>query len=532
MPFRSLLTFKISLVVLLCGFVTPVAFSLLRFVPFSPSLRFRLNAIFNYPALIGSRHRSPIIYGLGIMPTRGQAFFIGYLVLLNLLVCAVDYHPGPQPNAWFPDTWSQVVVYMGDRTGAIAFANLGLLFLYSARNNLLLWITDWSHTTYLHLHRWVGYVAILEACVHSLALLHYYIKVGSYSVEVEEPYWYWGIIATLSMAIIWPLSCLQIRRALYEFFLLSHIVLTVLTLVGCYLHIWFLYKHYWGYEIWIYTAGAVWGADRVIRIWRTLRNGLRRGRIEKIGDDYVRVEIEGIVAHGHVYIYFPTLSWRFWENHPFSVASSFSGRPRFAKVMEQARQVVDEEKSVNVAENVKDESGCKSIEIEPSLPGTRLTVLVRIRGGLTAKLIQHVGESVPVLVESSYHNSAKAAQLSECTTLICIAGGVGISSVLPIAHSHPGPQVRLYWGMRHEFLKDALTSEIAGLDIVCSVGQRLDLASIISEELSRKDEGGKVGIIVSGPPGMADDARRYIHEIGAAGKGVRDVVFWDEAFSW
>jgi len=27
--------------------------------------------------------------------------------------------------------------------------------LFSSRNNFLLWITNWSHTTYLLLHRWV-----------------------------------------------------------------------------------------------------------------------------------------------------------------------------------------------------------------------------------------------------------------------------------------------------------------------------------------------------------------------------------------
>lgn len=469
------------------------------------------------------------------MPTRGQASFIAYLVLLNVLVCTVDYHTSAQPNSWFSDRSSQIITYLGDRTGVVSFANMALLLLYSSRNNLLLWLTDWSRTTYLLLHRWVGYIAIIEAVVHSLVLLYSYVDSGSYSAESKEPYWYWGIIATLSMCIIWPLSYLPVRRALYEFFLLSHIVLTILILVGCYLHIWYLYKHYWGYEIWIYTAGAVWGLDRVIRVWRFLRHGVRKAQISLIDEDYVRVEIEGVVAHGHVFLYFPTLSWRFWENHPFSVASSFAGRVIPTATPVQLTHVADEEKQVHVS-SANSEMSAGSSEAETTAISTRprplLTVLARVRGGLTASFARHVGHSVPVLVESSYNNANEAAELNRCTTLICIAGGVGISTVLPIMRTHPGSRARLYGGLRNESLKHALASEISGLDIVYSIGSRLDLPSIIKEELSRKDEAGDVGLVVSGPAGMADDVRRLVCEIGACGSSVRGLVFVDESFSW
>ncbi|KAK5651420.1 hypothetical protein OQA88_12508 [Cercophora sp. LCS_1] len=515
---------KYSLLVMISGFLVPLGFSTLRFLPFPPLLRSKIKAVLDHPAMIGSRHRAPVAFGQGIMPTRGQALFIAYFIFINAVVCMVDIKAGPQPNAWYADDWQQIMSYVGDRAGAMSFANLSLMFLYSSRNNFLLWLTDWSHSTFLLLHRWVGYIAVIQACLHSAVLLHVYIVIEAYESSVVEAWWYWGVIATCGMVIIWGLSILPVRQRVYEFFLLSHIALTILVLVGCYLHVFYLYENNWGYEIYIYVAGAVWGADRVIRIWRVLRNGVRRATISQIDEDYVRVDIDGVSAHGHVYLYFPTLSLKFWENHPFSVTSSFAGRPTSP--------------ITPVTTTVTVEDGEKSEKVEsPSPPAYHprpsLTILARVRTGVTAALAKRVvtGASLPVLVESSYHSAPQQAELDKCTTLVCIAGGVGISTVLPLMQRHPGPRARLYWGMRRASLKDAVAGELQGLNVVYSVGERLDLREIIVAELARKDESGDVGIVVSGPEGMADDVRAIVCEVS---KGVarRGVVFVDEAFSW
>jgi hypothetical protein len=513
---------------MISGFMVPLGFSALRFLPFPPLLRSKIKAVLNHPAMIGSRHRTPVAFGQGIMPTRGQALFIAYLIFINAVVCMVDIKAGPQPNAWFADDWQQVMSYVGDRTGAMSFANLSLMFLYSSRNNFLLWLTDWSHSTFLLLHRWVGYIAVIQACLHSAALLHVYIVIESYESSVVEDWWYWGIIATCAMVIIWGLSILPIRQKLYEFFLLSHIALTILVLVGCYLHVFYLYENNWGYEIYIYVAGAVWGADRVIRIWRVVRNGVRRAAISQIDEDYVRLDIDGVSAHGHVYLYFPTLSLKFWENHPFSVASSFAGRATSPATT-----------PVTTISTVEDGQKSEKSESPPPpasshLPRPSLTILARVRTGVTASLVKRAvagTASIPVLVESSYHSAPQQAELDKCTTLVCIAGGVGISTVLPLMQRFPGPRARLYWGMRRTSLKDAVAGELQGLDVAYSVGERLDLREIIVAELARKDEGGQVALVVSGPEGMADDVRAIVCEV-SKGASRRGVVFVDEAFSW
>lgn len=65
----------------------------------------------------------------------------------------------------------------------MALGNMVVLFVFSARNNLLLWITDWSHSTYLLLHRWLGYWTIIHTVIHSIMLLEYYKKYGDYAME-------------------------------------------------------------------------------------------------------------------------------------------------------------------------------------------------------------------------------------------------------------------------------------------------------------------------------------------------------------
>lgn len=112
---------------------------------------------------------------------------------------------------------------------------------------------------------------------------------------------------------------LRLRR--YEVFLAAHIVLAILVFVGSWYHIIYRYDQQWGDETWLYVVFAIWGFDRLARLLRTLCNGLRTAVVTHIDNDHVRLDVDGPVAAGHVYLHLFD-SWRVWENHPFSVASS------------------------------------------------------------------------------------------------------------------------------------------------------------------------------------------------------------------
>jgi len=241
--------------------------------------------------------------------------------------------------------------------------------------------------------------------------------------------------------------------------------------------------------------------------------------------EYLRIEIEDLKAHGAVYLYFPTLSWRIWENHPFSVASSIAKKQLTA---------VDE---VN-----KSESKILEAHQVPTLTNDRqATFITRVRKGTTSALAARVSQAgcsfrLPVLIEGSYRSHHKI-QLAACQSILCIVGGVGVSAVLPLlTGSEASSQARLFWGVRKQALVDGLAPEISQLpsnvqaDI--SVGKRLDLGVILRAELVGIGERGLLGIVVCGPPGMADEVRQIVSEIGGSGNSRRAFVLLDEAFSW
>lgn len=80
------------------------------------------------------------------------------------------------------------MAYVANRTGVIAFAVLPLVILFSGRNNILLWLTNWSHSTYMLLHRWVARIFAVQVIVHSIVELVLYIDMGSYEEELIQPY--------------------------------------------------------------------------------------------------------------------------------------------------------------------------------------------------------------------------------------------------------------------------------------------------------------------------------------------------------
>ncbi|KAK2763915.1 hypothetical protein FQN54_009534 [Arachnomyces sp. PD_36] len=522
-----------------------VIFSLGRFLPGHSGFTSRLNVILSQP-LWGHNCRTPAFANTGIMPTRGQGLFIAYIFLVNIFLMIYP-HNLLQPNFMSESDHAQLTQMVGDRAGVLAFANFVALFLFSSRNNLLLWVTNWSRSTYLLLHRWVGYACIGQTVLHSILMLYWYDHWADDIVESKLPYWFWGVIATLAICLMLPLAMLPIRQRAYEVFLILHQLFSALTLIGSFLHIWYLYQYLWGYEIWIYIAEGIWFLDRAMRIVRVVCNGKRTATFSAVdaSGDYLRVDIEGVVADGHVYLYFPNLSWRVWESHPFSIMASFassSSPPDESKAVEsdpeKGTKSVDitTEKDVPSQNDLSPQTSSNSLHGGPVRP--RSTLILRPQSGTTkdiaARTLASGGTvSLPVLIESSYHASPSARELSHCSTLLCIAGGVGITGVLGFAHKFAGPRGRLCWSVRTQALARAVESEIKQLGpqvtVETTVGARLPLGQIIREELGRDDDKGILGISVCGPPGMADEVRGLVGQLAGSRRGV---VFKDEAFSW
>ncbi|KAL8726391.1 MAG: hypothetical protein Q9166_006742 [cf. Caloplaca sp. 2 TL-2023] len=511
---------RYGIALLVSGAVIPIAFSLLRFIPFPTAWVTKFNAWFIDPPAFGTRHKTPIA-GLFHMPTRGQAFFIFYLIAINVILSAVGFKSS-QPNSWYPDVLGsdgQIISYVTNRLGVLSFANIPLLFLYAGRNNVLLWLTNWSHGTFLLLHRWVAWIATLQAILHSAIYLEMYVHDGTHASESKLPYWVWGVVATLCMSILLPASILPIRKNLYEFFLAWHVLLSIFVLVGCFWHILERFQRQWGYENWIYTAIAIWGSERAMRLARLARNGIKTAQVTVIDEDYVGVDIENVSGSGHAFLYFPTLTWRVWENHPFSVASTvlaLSDRPSTLK------HNADVEKLGSSSDGSDSDSHERRYQ-SPTDTKIGLTFLVRTRGGVTGQLRKHA--TLPVLVESAY---GPHEDLSAYSLLICIAGGVGITACVPYLRAHPGA-TKLFWGAKSQNIIDAMAPSLSGIERETFVGQRMNITEVLHKELV--DSSTTTVVLVSGPSEMADEVRYVISELGRQTKGIK-VRLMEEAFSW
>jgi hypothetical protein len=509
------------------------------------SLASRLNAYLNYPPAIGSRHSVPI-FNLMIMPTRGQSIFLFYLIAINIILCCVGYE-SRQPNSWFATSTQEIRSLVGNRTGALSLVNLALAVLYAGRNNVLISLTDWSQTTYLLLHRWVAGISTLQAIIHSIIYLWNYLESGEHATEAKLDYWVWGVIATLGMTILIPTSILPVRQKFYELFLAWHVLLSFFVILGCYLHIYLRFSRQWGYDLWMYIVFAFWGFDRLARIVRVARNGFCRAKVTVIDEDYIRLDIPGITGEGQAYLYFPTLTWRVWENHPFSIAGGVLNHNAPAGSADDKPMLSSSSASSAHASPSPDIEKTPNLTItathspSPTPPNRTtatlgLTFIVRTHAGLTSLLRSRT--SLPVLVESSYAGSLlhpTHTRLNAHPNLLCIAGGVGVTAILPLLASHRGSR-KLAWGVRHESLLGGLRDLVdgdamAGVEVLTRVGERFDLGSLVEEASAAAErEGGSLVVVVSGPPGMADEVRLAVARVAARGRVV--VEFVEESYSW
>ncbi|KAF5515241.1 Ferric/cupric reductase transmembrane component B [Colletotrichum siamense] len=505
---------KYGLVLIALGAIVPIASSWLRFLPLPKLFKAKVSAAIIDPPLFGSRHQAPY-FNMFIMPTRGQAMLIAYIVVLNFVLSGVDIQSA-QPNAWWWDNQLQeVLTSVANRTGVLSFANVPLLILYAGRNNFLYWLTDWTQSTFMVMHRWTAYLCTLQAIMHSIIWLRIYVVLGWHDSESKLAYWVWGIIATLAMSLLLPASAIPFRAKMYEMFFFWHIVLAVFSVVGCYLHIIYRFNHQWGYEIWMYIAIAVWGFDRVARLARMTRNGWRQAVVTVIDDEYVQVDIEGAKGYGHAYLYFPTLTWRIWESHPFSIMGT---RVRSADPP-RSSSGSSTEKSLGSTSKLSSTTAADVVIIhEP--PHVGLSFLIRTFDGTTG-MLRHKTR-LPVLVEADY---LPYPDLTKYQTLICIVGGVAITAVAPALRVYPG-HAKVYWSCRSPGLVEIVDLDRIDTDIL--VGERFKLRNVLEEEIAKAK--GDTAVVVGGPAAMTDEVRCVVSEL--AGKAPSPVTLIDETYYW
>jgi predicted ferric reductase len=432
----------------------------------------------------------------------------------------------------------------------MAMGNVVALMLFSGRNNPLLYVTDWSYATYLLMHRWLGYWAVAHTIIHSCMLWGYYIRAGTYAAEVARAYWTWGIVGTVGVCALIPLSMGWMRKRAYEGFVVMHGALTVVFLVGYYYHIWYVYGYNWGYEIWMFAAAGIWALERLMRVIRMGLQGTCTTVVSEVLDtdgEYIRIVIENKdLKRGVAYLCFPTLRWQFWETHPFSVSGAVEADSEELEEFEASPAGRSGPCDTNEKEATKHTIASTSIDRAETLTRKGSTVFfARARSGITrvlaAKALAAGGRSIRlrVLIDGPYkYSSHNDSQIDRCSSILCIAGGVGITACLPFLKKNNAEECKLFWSSRQSGLVAGVAHTLRALPsnvkVEITVGKRLDLDAVLSEEMAEGDgtKRGPLAIVVSGPPGLANDVRFKVTQIGRHSGSNRQYMLVDEAFSW
>jgi predicted ferric reductase len=353
---------------------------------------------------------------------------------------------------------------------------------------------------------------------------------GAYSTEVKPPYWIWGIVATLCCVVLTFGSGLYIRNYAYEFFLLKHIILSVILIVGCWYHAYDLYKYLGGYEDWMIAISAIWMFDRLGRFLRIAIAGPRRAKVTSLSEDYVRIDIPGIrwgsEPGKHVYIFFPTLyPLRTWENHPFSVLQTalLQPPPSHNSFDSHSQSSAGHDHDVEKTHAIKPSTKAISQHARPNIG---LTLHIRKSTGATKHLAAH--NNLLTLIEGPYPNNS-TREVLRCDRVLLICGGIGITGLLPFVNNHWN--VKLAWSAKESarcLIEDLAGALINVADKEIRVGSRLDVKLLLEEEV--KAGWRRIGVVVCGPGGLCDDVRAAVIAAGKLGKSEFELEV--EAYSW
>jgi hypothetical protein len=96
-------------------------------------------------------------------------------------------------------------------------------------------------------HRWIAQLFLLQTLLYSILALVLYQNTGSYAKPLTTLRWIWGCVATVAAVILVLTTVLVLRQRAYELFLIMHIVMAVICLVGCWYHVYIGYENTFGY---------------------------------------------------------------------------------------------------------------------------------------------------------------------------------------------------------------------------------------------------------------------------------------------
>ncbi|WVQ96762.1 hypothetical protein IAU59_003869 [Kwoniella sp. CBS 9459] len=318
-------------------------------------------------------------------------------------------------EVWFPTKYNNVA----NQLGVMSFSQLPIILLLVSKNNPISNLTGITYQKLNYLHRASSRVCLFTSWLHALLWTPRVWRAGD-----TRPYLLFGIAALTGFTMLWATSFRIVRRVAYEFFLVSHILFSLLYLIGAFFH-------WWRMWYWVAPAMAFWGVDRFIRFGKVIyQNNLHKhnrwknvgeSKIELLGHDVMRVTIRRENFHWkagqHGFISAPSISASPHESHPFSIA------------------------------NV------------PTEHSNEAAFLIRVHSGFTKRMRKALSSdlctSIPLYLEGPY---GYAHNLDSYSTVLLVSGGTGVTFVLGhflqiLASVRAGnsavKKLHLLWHIRH-----------------------------------------------------------------------------------
>ncbi|KAK5655497.1 hypothetical protein OQA88_5768 [Cercophora sp. LCS_1] len=373
------------------------------------------------------------------------AVLTGYLTIFTFAgityktwITPVKNNPGVYNTRTSLGPWS-------DRIGVIAYALTPLSILLASRENLLALLTGIPYTSFLFLHRWIGYLILVQSVLHTIGWV--IIEARLYQPQptiwdgfVKSTYIIWGFVALGLLVLIWFFSLRwTIRKTGYEAFRKMHYVLAMV-------YIGAVIGHWEALQCFLVPGLVLWGCDRLARLirmgmlhygyvneegkWR-FRAAQAEGKIwrdEKHGD-VVRLDFKHRQAPWkigqHFFLCFTEGS--IWQSHPFTPLSL---------------------PEADAAGEVKH------------------SYILRAKGGETKKVAEIIRAKIEKLEKDAKPTTSVVLQgpygesivegMAQNTNVLCVAGGTGITYVLPallsLARQRPstGRKVELVWAVKRE----------------------------------------------------------------------------------
>lgn len=357
-----------------------------------------------------------------------------------------------------------------DRVGVIAYALTPLSIMLSSRESILSLITGLPYQSFNFLHRWLGYIIFAQSTLHTIGWciieMRLYQPQPTVAIEwIRQPYMIWGVVAMFILTLLVILSTpWGIRMTGYEFFRKMHYVLAMLYIGAC-------WGHWEQLKCFMLPSLIVWFLDRAIRLARTALlhynflssteggMGFRPANADvsffpdETNGDVVRLDFQhphdAWNVGQHFYLCFPESS--LWQSHPFTPTSL----PIYN---------ADTQKHTYVFRAKKGET-------------RKIAELCARRAARTPTVEKHDHESngtgrsdakLSVILTGPYGESTTKC-LDAKTNVLCIAGGTGITYVLPVLldiAARPQSSERrmaLVWVVRHKGDVEWVAPEIAEL---------------------------------------------------------------------